>query len=68
MEKSVLLIPSPHEEREKERSFCEDRKLPSRKGKDFKSPYEGDLGGLFFLIKWRRAFFICYFGINQKFY
>jgi len=21
----------------------------------FKSPYEGDLGGLFFLTKWRRA-------------
>jgi hypothetical protein len=26
----------------------------------FKSPYEGDLGGLFFLTKWRRAYEKCY--------
>jgi hypothetical protein len=27
---AILLIPSPHQERGREISFCEDRKLPSR--------------------------------------
>jgi hypothetical protein len=38
-------------------SLLPDKMEKSERVNLFKSPYEGDLGGLFFLIKWRRAFF-----------
>jgi hypothetical protein len=28
---AILLFPSPHEERDRERSFCNERNLPSRR-------------------------------------